>query len=249
MNTQIMILGSYHMDNPGRDMINLKIPDVCTPEKQTQLQEVSQLLAVFQPNKIALELVADRPNLVSSIYEGFTPAKLLQSRNERDQIGLRLAHQLEHSVVYGINEQSETIEYFPFKTLQQFAQENNQNTILEPLFSNAEQFKLESEKRHQTATVRELLMDCNTPEYGVAEMKDFYFPLLEVGNLETHPGADLNAMWFLRNAKIFSKLRKIAVPGDKIIVLFGAGHGYWLRQLVQLTPGFELVEPNAFLNP
>lgn len=244
-----MILGSYHMDNPGRDMVNLEIPDVCTPEKQIQLQEVGQLLAQFQPNKIALEVVADRDNLVSSIFEGFSPAKLLRSRNERDQIGLRLAHQLGHDCVYGIDEQSQTIDYFPFENLQQFAQESDQNSILERLFTDAERSKIKTEERHQTASVRELLIDCNDPNYGVSEMKTFYLPVFEVGNLETHPGADLNAMWYLRNAKIFSKLRKIAEPGDKILVLFGAGHNYWLRHFVQLTPSFKLIEPNTFLNP
>jgi hypothetical protein len=247
MTTQIMILGSYHMDNPGRDVIKLNIPDVCTPEKQAQIREVTDLLAEFKPNKIALEVVADHDNLISSIFEGFTPERLLQSRNERDQIGLRLAHQLGHDRVYGIDEQSQTIDYFPFGHLQEFAQNNDQNPILERLFANAEQSKLEVQKRHQTASVRELLLECNDPNYGVAEMKSFYLPVFEIGNLETHPGADLNAMWYLRNAKIFSKLRKISAPGDKILVLFGAGHNFWLRHFVQLTPEFELIEANDFL--
>ena len=70
---------------------------------------------------------------------------------------------------------------------------------------------------------------------------------LQLGDAKTQPGADLNGGWYLRNAKIFAKLQQVAKPGDKIVVVFGAGHGYWLRHFVQETPGFQLVEPGDFL--
>jgi Family of unknown function (DUF5694) len=247
MTTQIMILGCYHMANRHLDLINLEIADVRTPAKQAELEEVCGCLKKFRPTKIALELNADRPGLVSSIFDHYQPERLLQSRDEVDQIGTRLAHALGHDVVYGIDEQSETIEYFPFHQLEQFAQENQQQAVLEKMFAVGNQLKLEDEKHHQTATVRELLRLQNEPEKFETEMKRLYLPMLQIGNIEQHPGADLNAMWYLRNAKIFSKLRYIAEPGDRIIVLFGSGHAYWLRHFVKLTPEFELIEPNQYL--
>lgn len=247
MPTQIMVLGCYHMANRHLDLINLEIADVRTPAKQAELEEVCDCLKQFRPTKIALELNADRSGLVSSIFEHYQPERLLQSRDEVDQIGTRLAYALGHSVVYGINEQSETIEYFPFYKVERFAQEHQQQAVLERMFAFGNQLKLEDEKQHQTGTVRELLRWHNEPEKFEIEMKRFYMSMLEIGNTEQQPGADLNAMWYLRNAKIFSKLRYIAQTGDRIIVLFGAGHAYWLRHFVQLTPEFELVEPSQYL--
>jgi hypothetical protein len=58
---------------------------------------------------------------------------------------------------------------------------------------------------------------------------------------------DLNAAWYHRNAKIFAKLTQIARPGDRVLVVFGSGHAFWLRHLAQNTPGFTLVEPNGYL--
>ncbi len=245
--TQIMILGCYHMANPGLDVVNLEVADVCTPEKQAELAEVNRLLAAFQPNKIALEIVADRPNFITSIYQNFSPEKLLTEANEREQIGLRLAHHLEHSEVYGIDEQSETIDYFPFETVQNFAANNNQQHILEKSFAYLENLKTITEQQQKTATIRELLIAENTLEYGVEQMQNLYIPLLEIGNENTHPGAELNTMWYSRNAKIFAKLKQLAKPNDKILVLFGSGHNYWLRHFVQLTPAFELIEANTYL--
>jgi Family of unknown function (DUF5694) len=39
----------------------------------------------------------------------------------------------------------------------------------------------------------------------------------------------------------------MAKPGDRIVVFYGAGHAYLLRQCVREVPGFELVEPNTYL--
>ena len=48
---------------------------------------------------------------------------------------------------------------------------------------------------------------------------------------------------------IFARLMQAARPGDRIVVVYGSGHSYWLRQLVQTTPGFRLVEANDYLPP
>ena len=34
---QVMVLGSYHFDNPGRDVVNIKADDVRTPKRQREL--------------------------------------------------------------------------------------------------------------------------------------------------------------------------------------------------------------------
>jgi Family of unknown function (DUF5694) len=247
MPIQIMVLGCYHMANRHSDIFNLEVADVRTPTKQAELEEVCACLKQFRPTKIALEVIADRPGLVSSIFENYSPERLLESRDEVTQIGLRLAHVLGHPVVYGINELSDTIDYFPFPQVEQFAQEHQQQAVIEQMFAFGDQQKLENEKRLQTSTVRELLRRQNEPERFELEMKQAYIPMLAVGNTEQHPGAELNAMWFLRNAKIFAKLRRIVQADDRILVVFGAGHAYWLRHFVKLTPEFEMIEPNQYL--
>lgn len=71
--------------------------------------------------------------------------------------------------------------------------------------------------------------------------------MLTIGGEIDWVGAELNAAWYLRNAKIHAKLMNIAKPRDRIVVLYGAGHNYWLRELVRTTPGFVLVEPRTYL--
>jgi hypothetical protein len=40
---------------------------------------------------------------------------------------------------------------------------------------------------------------------------------------------------------------KLAEPGDRIVVIYGAGHNYALRDWVKTTPNYRLVEPNAYI--
>ena len=74
---QVMVLGTYHFDNPGQDLHNMKVDSVLTPAKQAELADVASRLAKFNPTKIAVEALSDRPDFVSNKFDGFTPDKLM----------------------------------------------------------------------------------------------------------------------------------------------------------------------------
>ncbi len=105
----------------------------------------------------------------------------------------------------------------------------------------------EMEKAQKTTPVRLMLAQVNDPARITHGHCEFYYAVLHLGDRMTQPGADLNGGWYLRNAKIFAKLTQIAEPGDKVVVIFGSGHAFWLRHFVKNTPGFSLVEPGDFL--
>jgi uncharacterized protein DUF5694 len=103
------------------------------------------------------------------------------------------------------------------------------------------------EAAQKTTPIKLMLARMNDSTRIAADHRDFYYALLGVGDRPTQPGADLNGGWYLRNAKIFAKLSQITKSGDKVVVLFRAGHAYWLRHFAQSTPGFTLVEAAEFL--
>jgi hypothetical protein len=127
---EVMILGAYHMGNPGRDVNNAKVDSVLTAEKQKQLVEVTNRLAKFKPNKVAVEMTANRPDMTTTDFDKFTPDSLKSDANEINQIAYRLANQLGHKVVYAIDEQSETIHYFPYDKVEAFAKANHKEALL-----------------------------------------------------------------------------------------------------------------------
>jgi hypothetical protein len=242
-----MVLGTYHFGNPGLDLHNMKVDSVLTPAKQAELADVAARLAKFNPTKIAIEALSDRADFGTKKFAEFTPEKLATNPDERVQIAYRLAHQLDQKIVYGIDEQSETIDYFPFDKVDAYAKAHGQNAALARLQEKVEQTLKQMEASQKTKPIRLMLADQNDPAQVLAGHQKFYYGLLVFGDQKEQPGAELNAGWYQRNAKIFAKLIQIARPGDRVLVAFGAGHTFWLRHFVQNTRGFELVEPNVYL--
>ena len=71
--------------------------------------------------------------------------------------------------------------------------------------------------------------------------------MVRIGRGGDQPGADLDAAWKRTNLLICANLLQVARPGDRIVVFFGAGHAFLLRQCVSETHGLRLVEPNDYL--
>lgn len=244
---KVMVLGTFHMANPGRDIHNTDVDDVTTPQKQRELEDVAQRLGVFKPTKIALEGDAKTDDFTSAPYHSFKPEDLTSNRNEIVQIGYRIAHESHHEDIYLIDESSDVIDYFPYQAVVDYAGENGQTAVIDELNAAVEKTIGLFEEAQKQSTIAELLAGMNDPATIADEHDRFYYSLLQLADREAQPGAELNAYWYMRNAKIFSKLIQVARPGDRIIVVFGAGHAYWLRHFVENTPGFELVEPNDYL--
>lgn len=243
---QVMVVGTWHFANHNRDLHNVKSADVLTAPRQRELQEVVRALETFRPTKVMVEQLPTTPDLVDHKFERFSPAMLRSDPEEYVQIAYHVASDLGLQV-YAINEQPSDGEpdYFPYGKVQEYAERHDQTAILDALSKRTEADTQAFGESQASSTMAQLLLRTNDPDFfgGMAA----YYGMLRIGDTEQQPGAELNAMWYLRNAKIFAKLMKVAVPGDRIIVVYGAGHAYWLRHFAAETPGFVNVDPRPYL--
>jgi len=244
---KVMVLGTYHMANPGKDLHNAEIADVTTPGRQKELEALADALASFAPDKVGVERQSDRGDLSLSAYEAFTPEDLKEKRNETVQIGFRLAHRLEHKAVYGIDEKSEEKSYFPFDRVSAYIEENGLEAGFARINEAPGGYSRMQERAQDSKTVAGMLSWINQPGLIARMHRNWYYALLNYADGTDQPGALLNARWYERNAKIFSKIAHISEPGERLVVVFGSGHAYWLRHLVAETPGYSLVEPSTYL--
>jgi len=106
----------------------------------------------------------------------------------------------------------------------------------------------EFEKAQESRTVSQLLAIENDPETIGTIHRNFYYSLLKLVTATDPAGAALNYGWYARNAIIFFKLDAVSQPGDRVIVLFGSGHAYWLRHFAEEMPGFRVVDPLPYLD-
>jgi hypothetical protein len=245
---QVMVLGMYHFANPGLDVVKFNVDDVLAPKRQAEIANLVDSLAQWAPTKIAVENEAAPPTLALPDYAQ-TDALLATERSESVQIGFRLARQLGHEAVYGHDERGGEGEpdYFPMGEVQAFAEANEMMDELAAMFAEVGSMTTEQQEQLARQSIAESLFAHNDGA-ALALMHDrLYYALLRFGDGNKQPGAELNAYWYMRNAKIFAKIAMVAQPGDRVLVLAGSGHTTWLRHFAERVPGFELVEAMPYL--
>lgn len=99
----LVILGTYHMGTPGNNVVNGKVDDVSTPERQKQMAELVEKLKRFKPTKIVVECRSVNDAKTQEIYNKYLSGSYELSKNEIDQIGFRLAKELSHKKVYCVD--------------------------------------------------------------------------------------------------------------------------------------------------
>ncbi|GJL91130.1 DUF5694 domain-containing protein [Hyphococcus sp.] len=243
---QVMVIGSFYMGNPGQDVANADIENMLTAKRQAEIAAVSDALKAFKPNVVAVERITDAPAYIDPKFEAFTPEMLVENADERYQIGYRLANETGISRVYGIDEQPSEGEpdYFPFDKLMAHAEATGQGDTLTQQITEVQAQMADFGAMQKDNTVAGLLLALNE---GEMSSPDFYYRTFEFDRGEAQPGAELQAYWFMRNAKIFSKLAQVTKPGDRVVVVYGAGHKFWLDHFADHTPGFSRVDPIPYL--
>lgn len=243
---EVMVLGTWHFAGSDSDLISARTDNVLSPQRQAELEIVAKRLAAFRPTLVVTERVTAAPDYVDPHFAAFAPDALATNENERVQVAYRLAAQAGVNRVVGLDEQAAEGEpdYFPFGRVAAHAAETGQSEALDGLIADVQKRIGEETARLSKLPMAQALIEANR---GALSSSAFYFELLKLDVGEAQPAAELNAYWFMRNAKIVSKLLDVAKPGDRVVVVFGAGHKFWLEQIVGATPGLALVDPVAYL--
>ena len=245
---QVMVLGTYHFDNPGLDLANVTADDVLTGKRQAELKLVAERLGAFQPTAIAVEKVPHGDTPIDPGFASFTESDLASDRNEIVQIGYRLAHQQRINRVYAVDVQDGEIDFFPFDRIQSFAEKAGRLDLINDMITEVQKEVEVMAHSQQTLAMHELLTAENDPERTRRMHSEFYYGLLKLADAEEQPGAALNYGWYARNALIFANIAASSQPGDRIIVIYGSGHNYWLQHFAETTPGFQFVDPRPYLS-
>lgn len=239
--TEVLLVGTWHFDYPGLDAHvteESKRVDVLTEKRQTEMRELLDYLARFEADAIALE--CDRDSDYAQRYEKFLAGELEESRDERYQIGFRLARRFGLTEVHCVDADSFAREHmqalrqmgaipdeYDFRSDDEFSQR----------YKHWSEFK---DRVVRDATLLEGLLYTNREDvldagYGAYLVGDF--------ELGAYGGADALALhWYNRNLRIFRNIQKLAKEGhERILVLFGSGHMQILKDLADSSPEFERV--------
>lgn len=222
---EVLVVGTFHMGNPGQDVHNLQVDDVLSPKRQQEIAELTAVLRRFRPTKIAVE-EAVRSRTLGQRYADYVAGKHTLTRNETEQIAFRLARELGHTTVYPVDVNGD----FPFFRVRNYAIANGRQAQFEAIQAQvATRVKAEGDFL-RTHTVLETLSYINADSMAARALADDY-ALIQFGEPYEYAGADLMAAWFQRNIRIHHNIRAlITSPNERILVIYGAGHLGWLRE-------------------
>lgn len=236
---QVMVVGVFHMSNPGQDIANMESPDPTTPRRQAEITRVIEGLNRFHPTAIATEWDAAT---VAERYPKYLAGTLPPSKNEVVQLGFRLGQVSGARTVYGADMDGD----FPFEAVAAYAASHGMQAWLDGAMASIQAEVKAAGERLGRGTIGAELRFMNQPS-RIAESNSFYADALRVGGGAEQPGAEMVAAWSARNYRICARIIQESKPGDRVVVFFGAGHVYLLRRCFAETPGFVLVEPAAYL--
>lgn len=230
--SEVLVLGVYHMANPGSDVVNVEADDVLAPRRQAEIAELIEVLEKFEPTKIAVEKAFHDGDDLASLYNDYLTGEHRLTRNERQQIGFRLAKELEHATLYAVDADGE----YPFPRLQDYAQARGHAEEFEALMDRFEQEARAWDAYLASHTVLEALLYLNSDDYAARRLASDY-AMAHLGEPWNWAGPDLVSDWFRRNMRIYSNvLHLVDSPEERVLVIFGAGHLGWLRHSFATDP-------------
>ncbi len=222
---EVLVVGTFHMGNPGRDVHNLQVDDVLSPKRQREIAELTAVLRRFRPTRIAIEAAAGS-RTVAQRYTDFLAGKYTLTRNETDQIAFRLARELGHTAVYPVDVDGD----FPFYRVRNYAVANGRQEQFAAVQAQVAARVKEEDDFLRTHTILETLRFMNADSMAARALADDY-ALIPFGERFEYAGPDLMAAWFQRNIRIHHHIRAlIASPEERVLVIYGAGHLGWLRE-------------------
>ena len=231
---EVLVLGTYHMANPGRDLFNMQADDVLSAKRQQEIAELIEVLKRFRPTKVAIESSPGGPRI--SQYAEYLAGKLTLTRNEIDQVGFRLAREMGHKTIYPVDADGD----FPFQHLVNWAKANGRSGALDSLMGEVGEMVKAQDAWLRSHTILETLRYMNA-DAKIAQDMGFYFRQGALGEQWDQAGADLVAEWYKRNIRIYSNImRLIESPNERVLVLYGNGHLGWLRQMFAGNPSVRL---------
>ncbi|MDT4895219.1 MAG: hypothetical protein QOH25_296 [Acidobacteriota bacterium] len=242
----LVILGTYHMGTPGNNVVNGKVDDVTSPERQKQMVELVEKLKNFKPTKIVVECDLEDDAKTQETYNRYSAGSYQLSKNETNQIGFRLAKELGHKKVYCVDWSDFWDD--PSINYEKYASKDVElDSFLKGVYRN---LKKEVEAEHEklfTLPVIEQLVLLNQPDRIEKDHK-IYFDLMRIGRGKEYIGANYVSWWYRRNLTILDNIIRLTdSPKDRVLVIYGSGHLKLLTQFAKESDFYNVESPLKYL--
>ena len=242
-----LFVGSFHMNNPGHDVHNTRVDDVLSDKRQREIADVARMIGRFRPTKVMVEAdVASQAKLDES-FAAYCQGDRALTRNETEQLGFRIACEQELPGVIAVDwnelgpiKDEASVDYPAAIERHGQQAQRAQDLAIGKALNDEDQRTLDK------GTIGDMLLRLNSPEWLRSNARS-YFRVGLYGTAEDPVGANWDMLWYGRNLNIFNNIVRHTQPGDRVLVIYGAGHGNWLRQLATDSGKYRVHDTQQWL--
>jgi hypothetical protein len=248
---QVLIVGTFHFDSKSNasDWKSGQVANMKSEAKQKEIEEVVLALKQFKPTKICIEWMENTDSIFNARYQKYLAGTWELGVHETYQIGFRLAKMMRHAKVYCIdNKPEQPKSVIEIEDWDKYALEMGGAAEMKKIDPINLKHNLYVDSISNSFKLKDALLFLNGETYRRASKRIWFTGLVHMGNKGNYAGADLTGHWYQRNIRIFSNIKKIATePEERILIIYGAGHGFVLDEIFKASQEYEVVELKSLL--
>ena len=241
---KVMMMGVFHFANPGRDMVKSGVINVMTRENQAYLDGLATRLAGFHPTAVLIECEPSEQAKFDEKFTAFRNGTFALTSNEDFQIGFRVAKAAGIDKVTCFDEGAVGWNAEPMFA---YIKKNEPGTqkALDAMYKSLS----ERQNREQATLSLPQLLQLTNDAARDRENKDLYIRTNAVDAGASFAGADASASWWHRNFRMYANVQKAAAPGQRVLVIAGAGHTAILKDLLAIDSQRQSENVTHYLRP
>lgn len=246
---EILLIGTFHYNNPGADVVKTKSFDILSEKSQTELEQISGSLKEYNPSKVFVEWPYNEQKELDSLYHLYIENNYFTNdslsdfylKNEIFQLAFRVAKKNNLDKVYGID-YNET--EFPYEKVMNDIESNHQIQLKDKIEKTITKFTTDFDYMIDSgASLKELTLALNTKEMKYASNDIHNNKFSVAGSIDEFNGVYLTSEWYKRNLYMWSLIQKHTSNADKkIMVLACSSHTAMLELFIKENRAWKIKE-------
>lgn len=255
---EILVIGTYHFNNPGKDVAKFKVLDIMGEIPQRQLDEISTAIAKFKPTKIFTEWEFKDQLALDTLYNKYLegiyfdyvakkyPKRKFYSQNEIVQLAFRTAKKSNLKKVHAIDFRGTS---FDFDSVMKFTDSIRLPNLKKDAMTDIKNIEKQSNALFSQNDLLNCLYYYNSAAVRNVDIPWYVGKINDSDKLGTYVGAFLVSEWYRRNLYMLANIQKQTDADDKrIMVLAGSSHITMFLDLLKHDTNYKIVELKEVMN-
>jgi len=249
-----MVLGVFHFANPQADDYKPKFSvNILEEKRQKELDLLLEKIAKYKPTKILVEINRIKSDsIINRQYQNYLKGhfKIEDKVDETYQIGFKLAKNLNHKKIFCSDASAKWFGVdLDWDNYDSDAYLKSKGQYEKSYRYDYESYYILEDSLKTVQTLTEHLAMVNNPLNNLKDHQSYLTSTVLESAGDNYLGADSVARWYRRNLRIFANAYDLTDfdKEERLLLIYGSGHVWQLRQFFMDSPDFEYEEPNKYL--